>query len=159
MKVNESERYLGDFLGSSLSESVLKTIQNRKGLTMRLINEIKVTVEDYKANSVGGLTLGLKIWNQAVCPFLYGNSSCWIQIPKKALTLLNSIQRDFFRSLFLQPKGCPIPLFLYDTGSLSPEIISSCRNSFFSFISVTSQIRLWQSRSICFKSNSISMKP
>ena len=88
---------------------------------MRLINEIKVTVEDYKANSVGGLTLGLKIWNQAVCPFLYGNSSCWIQIPKKALTLLNSIQRDFFRSLFLQPKGCPIPLFLYDTGSLSPE--------------------------------------
>ena len=121
MKLKESEGYLGDFMGSSLSESVLKTIQTKKGLTMRLINEIKVTVEDYKANSVGGLTIGLKLWNQAVCPFLFSNSSCWIEISKKSLNLLNSIQRDFFRSLFLQPKGCPIPLFLYDTGSLSPE--------------------------------------
>ena len=123
MRVTEYERYLGDFLGNSLSESVFKTIQSRKGLTMRLISEIKVTVEDYRANSVGGILVGLKIWEQAVIPYLFANSSCWMETPKKAINLLNSIQRDFFRSLFLQAKGCPIPLFLYDTASLSAENI------------------------------------
>ena len=40
MLVKEYDRYLGDWIGSSLSESVFETVKRRKGLTYRLINEI-----------------------------------------------------------------------------------------------------------------------
>ena len=46
MRISDSEKYLGDYISSSLSESVFKTIQKRKGLAMRLICEIKVTLKE-----------------------------------------------------------------------------------------------------------------
>ena len=121
MKLSESEKYLGDHLSFSLPESVFITLQKRKGLVMRLINEIKVTVEDIRSNHLGGLLTGLEIWNLAVIPFLFNNSECWVEIPKKAMNLVNSMQNSFFVSLYGTSKGCPIPIFYWDTGILTAE--------------------------------------
>ena len=121
MNISESDKYLGDYLSFSLSESVFKTVQKRKGLSMRLISEIKMTIEDIRSNQMGGLVTGISIWNLAVVPFLYNNSECWVDIPKKAMNVLNSIQNSFFVSLFGTSKGCPIPIFYWDTGILTPE--------------------------------------
>ena len=74
MKLSESEKYLGDYLSYSLSESVFTTLKRRKGLTMRLISEIKVTVEDIRYNHLGGLITGLEIWILSVVPVLFNNS-------------------------------------------------------------------------------------
>ena len=121
MKISESDKYLGDYMSSSLSESVLITIQKRKGLCFKLISEIKLTVEDCRSHVVGGLKSGLDIWTMAVIPFLFGNSECWVELPKKAITLLNSIQNTFFRALFATCTGCPIPALYWDTGALLAE--------------------------------------
>ena len=59
MRESESEKYLGDYLCSSLAESVFVTVQRRKGLAMRLISEMKMTIEDLRINSVGGQMAGL----------------------------------------------------------------------------------------------------
>ena len=121
MKIFKSERYLGEFLGSSLSESVFQTIIKRKGIVNRIISEIKVTLEDCRTNTIGGMFVGMEIWNKAIVPFLFGNSECWIDMPKKALNLVSSMVRSFFRSLFFAPKGTPIFCFYWDTGSLLEE--------------------------------------
>ena len=121
MRLSESEKYLGDFMSSSLSDSVFVTVQRRKGLAMRLISELKVTVEDIRINTVGGLLAGLEIWKMAIIPFLFNNCETWMEIPKKALNVLNSIQNAFFVSLFGTSRGCPIPIFFWDTGLLTVE--------------------------------------
>ena len=118
MKVSESEKYLGDHVSYSLSESVFTTIQKRKGLCMTIFSEIKLTVEDCRSKVVGGLLCGINIWTMAVIPFLFGNSECWVEIPKKAITLLNSIQNSFFRALFATCTGCPIPHWTFACGEL-----------------------------------------
>ena len=88
---------------------------------MRLISEIKVTVEDCRSNAIGGIEVGLEIWCKAVVPFLYGNSDCWVEMPKKAMSLLKSITHSFFRSLFFSAKGTPIVMYYWDTGILLEE--------------------------------------
>ena len=72
-------------------------------------------------NVIGGLTTGLEIWNLAVLPYLLGNAECWMEIPKKAINVLNSIQNDFLRSLFQTGNGTPISALYWDTGSLMIE--------------------------------------
>ena len=56
-------------------------------------------------------------------PFLYNSSSCWMQPPKKALNLLDSITHSFFRSLFKSSKGNPLLMYYWDTKSLQTENI------------------------------------
>ena len=87
----------------------------------KIISEIKLTVEDCRSKVVGGLLCEVNIWTMAVIPFRFGNSECWVEIPKKAITLLNSIQNYFFRAQFATCKGCPIPVFYWDTGIMSAE--------------------------------------
>ena len=67
MKIFASERWLGDHFGSSLSESVFLTIQKRKGMIQRLISEIRITINDCRSNTIGGLLVGLEIWQKAFC--------------------------------------------------------------------------------------------
>ena len=121
MHVKEFDRYLGEYIGSSLSESVFETVKRRQGLIYRLISEIKVTIEDCRSNSLGGILVGLDIWKIACEPYLFNNCQCWVSIPKKAINLLSHLQNSMFRALFQQPKSCPIPSFLWDTKTLLVE--------------------------------------
>ena len=121
MQIFEQERYLGEILGSNLSESVFLTIHQRKGLVQRLISEIRVVINDCRSDGIGGLLVGLEIWRKAVIPFLFNNSGSWVETPKKALNLLNFLTHAFFRTLFCSPKGTPIVMFFWDTGTLLNE--------------------------------------
>ena len=62
--------------------------------------------------------VGLDIWRKAVTPYLYNNSSTWLEMPKKAFSLLDSITHSFFRSLFSAAKGNPLVMYYWDTKSL-----------------------------------------
>ena len=70
---------------------------------------------------MGGLVVRLEIWRKAVIPFSYNNSGCWKEKPRKALNLLDSITHLFFRTLFCSPKGTPIVMYFWDTGTLLNE--------------------------------------
>ena len=54
-------------------------------------------------------------------PFLYFNCECWVELPRKAVRILNQLQSSFFCQLFQVPQTCPIPAYLWDTCSLKPE--------------------------------------
>ena len=88
---------------------------------MRLISEIRVTINDCRSNVLGGLAVGMEIFTKAVQPFLFNNCQVWTEIPKKAMHLLNSITHTFFRSLFQASKGNSLVMFFWDTGSLLNE--------------------------------------
>ena len=121
IKLSESECYLGDQIGSSLSESVFLTIQRRLGLTKKLISDIIITVNDCRSNTIGGFKVGMEIWNLAVMPYLFYNSECWVSIPKKVLKILNQVQSSFFCQLLQVPKSCLVIGYLWDTATLTPD--------------------------------------
>ena len=100
MQLFQYERWLGDYFGISLAESAFQTVLKRKGLVSRLISEIKVTLEDLRAERVGGVIAGLEIWSKAVLLFLYSNSSVWVDFPKKAHDSTH-INYPFFLSVFV----------------------------------------------------------
>ena len=80
MKCCESERFLGNQIGGSMSESIRLIINKRIGRAMQSIYEIRTIVDDCRAKLTGGITTGLKIWEMAVIPFLLNNSSTWFSI-------------------------------------------------------------------------------
>ena len=78
MKMVNSEKYLGDYLSHTLAESVDVTVNKRKGLVIKLIHEIRTVVDDFRANTAGGLITGLEIWSLSVLPFLLANSGAML---------------------------------------------------------------------------------
>ena len=131
MQIFNCERYLGDFLGNSVSESVFLTIQKRQTMVQRLIREIRLTVNDCRSNCVGGLSVGLEIWQKAASVYLYNNSECWMETPRKAMNLLKSLTHSFFRSFFNSSKGNHIVMYYWDTMSLQVEFVLILRKLLF----------------------------
>ena len=79
-------------------------------------------IEDCRRQVTGGIVTGLQIFEQAVIPFLLGNSECWFNINKKTMDELTSLQLLFYRQLFAIGSGAPIPLFYWDTAGLLMEL-------------------------------------
>ena len=85
MKIADHEKYLGDYISSSLSKSIEVTLEKRKGLVKKAIFEIRAIVNDCRSKQLGGILVGLEIWNLAICPYLLNNSECFTEIKKKFL--------------------------------------------------------------------------
>ena len=123
MKITNSEKYLGDMIDSGgLAESVTATVMKRKGITITNIIETKAVIEDYRANSIGGLVVGIEIWELAILPQLLNNCETWTQIDKKTIGVLEDIQLMFFRNMFATPRTCPTPALLWESGGMLMEV-------------------------------------
>ena len=84
MKTTTNEKYLGDIISSDgLAESVDATVLKRKGNAVTRILETKAVIEDCRANAIGGLVVGIKIWGLAIIPQLLNNSETWTNIENK----------------------------------------------------------------------------
>ena len=84
MKQEFSAKYLGDFISEKgLSDSVSVTVAKRKGMVIRAMYEIRSIVDDCRSNVVGGITVGLEIWEIAFLPMLLNNAECWTEIAEK----------------------------------------------------------------------------
>ena len=79
VKLVNSESYLGETLGNSVSESVTFTINKREGLAKKAIFDIKNIIQDCRSKVTGGLKTGLLLWETCVLPFLLFNCSTWMQ--------------------------------------------------------------------------------
>ena len=118
----ESFKYLGDFLsGDGLSHSIDVTIAKRKGLVKRSIYEIRCIVDDCRSAVTGGIVAGIHVWEMAVIPMLLYNAETWQEMDKKTLQELENLQHEFLRTLLAVGSGCPIPLLLWETGTLMME--------------------------------------
>ena len=68
MKELGQEKWLGDMFAGGLKESVMATITSRQGKVRRAALEIMNTVQDYRAQRVGGFLTGLLLWESCCIP-------------------------------------------------------------------------------------------
>ena len=119
MQVVESDRYLGDQLSKNLSESVYETVKKRVALANQSVYEIRAVVDDARADALGRLTVGFTIWETSIISMLLANSEVWTEIGKKTIKMLDRLQLKYLRLVTGVGTGCPIPILLYHTGTLS----------------------------------------
>ena len=71
MKVKSHDKYLGDCLDTrGLAKSVETTVAKRYGVCLNEILEMKSVIEDYRINSLGGIQVGIQVFNLAILPKL-----------------------------------------------------------------------------------------
>ena len=119
MKEKPYEKYLGDFIHSGgVSKSVETTVNERHGKTILAIKEIRAIVEDCRSNSIGGLKVGLDIWESAYIPSLLNNSSTWMEIDDQTLNKLEEMQNTLYRSLLSVPHTTPKASLTWEVGGM-----------------------------------------
>ena len=100
MKVKLQEKYLGEQIQSTLVDSVVATIQIRRGLALMTINDIIGIVNDARSSVVGRIDTALKIWEAALILILLNSSETWMDMPQEAMNLLNEINDTFLWKTF-----------------------------------------------------------
>ena len=120
--IKEEDKYLGDQIHSGgISKSIESTVGKRYGKVIKSIIEAKCVVEDFRANLLGGLEVGIDIWELAIAPSLLHNSDTWVAVNKQTLDMLDNIQNFFLRNLLAVPDSTPTYIMYWDTGMLTME--------------------------------------
>jgi hypothetical protein len=71
VKVKTEDKYLGDFLHTGgLAKSVEVTVNKRYGVCLNEVLELKAVLEDFRMQSLGGIKVGMEIFNLAILPKL-----------------------------------------------------------------------------------------
>ena len=74
MKSSDEEKYFGEYLKGSLSESIEATVAKTIGSVTQTMFEIKVILEDFRAKVGGGIMTRLLLWECVVSQYLLFNS-------------------------------------------------------------------------------------
>ena len=82
-----------------------------------MIFEVKSVIEDCRNRSPGGFLTALQIWEGACIPYLFTASEMWLEMPKAALDILNSLQELFLRTMLRTPRTTPLVALYWDTGT------------------------------------------
>ena len=117
VKIVMSGTYLGDELGSTVSESVTLTIEKRMGLAKKAVFDIKNIVEDCRSQVIGGINTGLLLYETSLIPFLLFNSSCWLQMKQSDIDKLQKLQNLFYSTLLQVHKSSVFSLH-WELGAL-----------------------------------------
>ena len=112
------DKYLGDQLSVSLSESVKATVNKRTGVATHSIYEIRSVIDDCRAKVVGGMTAAFDMWEMSVLPMLLYNCETWVNIPESTMNQLIKTQNQFYRVALGVGIGCPIPCLYWQTGGM-----------------------------------------
>ena len=122
MKQSTEEKYLGIWLAGSVAESVSATVNHRLGVASRAIQEIRVVMEDARADRIGAIETGITLVQQGVQPMvLYGLDTFHV-IPKKTMKQLNDLTNRFLKSLLgVGKQGCPQPMLYLETAMWTVE--------------------------------------
>ena len=120
--MNDSEKYLGDYLHNKGSqESIHETVVKRYWRTVSAILETKSVIEDYRSQQVGGLLIGIDIWELAILPMILNNAGTWDLIRPDTNKKLNSLQNMLLQYLLQTPRSTPAPALAWDFGILPME--------------------------------------
>ena len=92
------------------------TVNARCGKLFNVIREIKAIVEDCRSFNLGGLKVGLDIWEAAYIPSLLTNSSTWMEIKDSTIHKLEEIQNSLYRSLLNVPHTTPKAALIWEVG-------------------------------------------
>ena len=119
MKEKNSEKYLGDFIHcGGVAQSVEATVNERYGKMFSSHNEIRAIVEDCRSITLGGLKVGLDIWESAYIPSLLNNCSTWMEIQQSTIDKLDDLQNSLYRSLLNVPYTTPKAALIWEVGGV-----------------------------------------
>ena len=121
MKEVNSFKLLGDYISVNLEESVHETVLKRSKVAKHAIHEIRLIIEDSRADTLGGINVAFAIWEQAVLSMLLYNSESWSNISKKTFKILNDLFNTFYRCIFRIGTGTPIANFFWQVGAKKVE--------------------------------------
>ena len=83
VKVKLQDNYIGDYLHSAgLGKSTEATIAKRYGPCLTSILELKSVIEDFRMHSLGGIKVGLEVFNLAIFP----NADTWFETDMEIVT-------------------------------------------------------------------------
>ena len=120
MKQVKNNKYLGCLLAATVSESVSDTVSSRSGIAKRAVYEIRTIIEDSRANYLGAIEVGLRLWEVSIIPMLLFSSEVWTHIPAKTMKQLDDISNLFLRNLFgVNKRGCPTVSLYLQTSTLT----------------------------------------
>ena len=113
------EKYLGDYLHcGGLSASARATVDARAASLKSGAIEVRAIVEDCRSRCLGGLAVGLEIFEIAYIPALLNNSQTWMEIDDVTVDKLESLQCNFLRILLATPASTPQAALTWDCGAL-----------------------------------------
>ena len=95
MREAKEEKYLGIWVAGSVVESATATVNHRLGLASKAIQEIRVVIEDSRADSLGAVETGIMLFEQSVLPMLLFGLEVFHLIPKKTMKQLNDLCNRF----------------------------------------------------------------
>ena len=122
IEIKEEEKYLGDFLHSSgLSKSVEVTVKKRYGKCIKSVLELNSVINDFRMLTLGGINVGLDIFQMAILPVLLNNSATWIGIDNVTLNKLEDFQHILQRCLLGVSNSTPLVAMAWDLGMISVE--------------------------------------
>ena len=119
MKQKTSEKYFGDFIHcGGVAKSAEETVIQRVGKMFSASNEIKSIVEDCRSTTLGGLKVGLDIWETAYVPSILNNCSTWMEIQQPIIDKLEDLQYSLYRSLLNVPYTTPKAALIWEVGGV-----------------------------------------
>ena len=98
---------------------MMATVDRRYGKIFSAIIEVSRILEDYRIDAIGGLSVGLEIFELAVIPSLLNNAETWTEMNAETETKLENLQNLMFRYVFAVPMSTLKPIIRWDLGQLS----------------------------------------
>ena len=122
-------KYLGDYFHTGgLVKSVEVTVNKRYGVCLNEVLELKSVLDDFRMQSLGGIKVGIEIFNLAILPKLIYNSETWIEMNEKAIKRLDNLQNIFMRCVLSVPNSTPMAALNWDLGFYQQNSGCSKRN-------------------------------
>ena len=130
------EKYLGDYFHcDGLAASARATVEARAVALRSGAVEVRAIVEDCRSRCLGGLDVGLEMFEIAYIPALMNNSQTWIDIDKETIGKLDDLQYNFLRILLATPSSTPRAALAWDCGVLKMKFrIMQAKLSFLHYV-------------------------
>ena len=119
MKEKKYEKYLGEYIHQAgVAESAEVTVSERCGKMFSAHREIRAIVEDCRSTTLGGLKVGIDIWESAYIPSILSNCSTWMEIHQSTIDKLDDLQYSLYRSLLDVPYTTPKASLVWEVGGV-----------------------------------------
>ena len=107
-KEKMEDKWLGQIISSAgLAASVARIVVTKEGKIKGACLEIAIIVNDWRAQTVGGLETALMLWEACCIPSMLHAAGTWVDINKQTENKLNSLQIWFFVWPLELAKGPP----------------------------------------------------
>ena len=111
--------WLGQILSAAgLADSVLQTVKSREGKIRGACLEIALIINDWRAQSLGGMETALMLWETCCVPSMLHGAGTWVEMNTNTEKRLNTLQCWFVCLVLQIGQGSLVSGLLWDTALL-----------------------------------------